>query len=67
MGLNTQKADFESFNDNLTLDQLGKLAELTVQRMETISPDQEQRQKEKLDSFFERQRKAIEQERTKSR
>lgn len=35
--------------------------------METISPDQEQRQKEKLDSFFERQKKAIEQERTKSR
>ncbi len=65
MGLNTQKADFESFNDNLTLDQLGELAELTVQRMETISPDQEQRQKEKLDSFFERQKKAIEQERTK--
>lgn len=65
MGSNTQKADFESFNDNLTLDQLGELAELTVQRMETISPDQEQRQKEKLDSFFERQKKAIEQERTK--
>lgn len=55
MGLNTQKADFESFNDNLTLDQLVKLAELTVQRMETIPPDQEQRQKEKLDSFFEMQ------------
>lgn len=66
MGLNTQKADFESFNDNLTLDQLGELAELTVQRMETISPDQEQRQKEKLDSFFERQKKAIEQECAKS-
>lgn len=55
MGLNTQKADFESFNDNLTLDQLVKLAELTVQRMETIPPDQEQKQKEKLDSFFEMQ------------